>query len=96
MRPLALDEKASKLLDEAARETLKAALADLEGVEDWQVSTIEAAVRETAGRLDLKLGKVAQPLRAALTGRTVSPSVFEVMYVLRRDETLARIGDQLA
>ena len=56
---------------------------------------IDAAAREYAERKGLKLGKVAQPLRAALTGRTVSPGIFEVMVLIGRDETLARLGDQI-
>ena len=68
----------------------------LEAVSDWRVPMIEAAMRAFAGTKGSKLGKVAQPLRAALTGRTVSPGIFEVMVLIGRDETLARLGDQAA
>jgi len=95
-RPLALDDKAQRLLDPAGRATL-AALADALGtLTDWSTGPLEAAVRAVAEARALKLGQVAQPLRAALTGRAVSPPVFDVMAVLGREETLARIRDQVA
>ena len=65
-------------------------------VDDWSVGATEAAVKGFAAGRDLKLGKVAQPLRAALTGRTASPGIFEVLAILGRDESLARIADQAA
>lgn len=92
-RPLALDDKASKLLDADARAIL-AKLAPRLGAVDWTVPALEAAVRAFVEESGLKLGKVAQPLRAALTGRSVSPPVFDVMVVLGRDEALPRIRDQ--
>jgi glutamyl-tRNA synthetase len=95
-RPLALDEKAAKLLDVPARATLGELLRQLETAPDWQVATLEALVRTYAEQARQKLGKVAQPLRAALTGSTVSPPVFDVMAVLGREEALARIRDQAA
>ena len=58
---------------------------------DWQIETLESLIRDFADREDLKLGKVAQPLRVALTGRTTSPGVFDVIAILGRDEALARI-----
>jgi len=93
-RPLALDEKAAGLLDAAARATLAELLTQLEAAPEWTVPTLEALVRAFADRTGQKLGKVAQPLRAALTGRTVSPPVFDVMAVLGREEALARLRDQ--
>ena len=66
----------------------------LEGVEDWKAPAIEAVVRDFVEKSGLKLGKIAQPLRAALTGSAVSPPVFDVMAVLGQDEALARIRDQ--
>jgi glutamyl-tRNA synthetase len=94
-RPLVLDEKASKLVDADA----KAALGDLAKIfaasPDWAAAPLEAALRVYTEEKGLKLGKVAQPLRAALTGRAVSPPVFDVMAVLGRDEALARIKDQV-
>jgi glutamyl-tRNA synthetase len=95
-RPLALDDKAAKLLDADARALLVGLLPGLEAVKDWAAPALEAAVRTFAEAGGQKLGKVAQPLRAALTGRSVSPPVFDVMAVLGREEALARIRDQAA
>jgi glutamyl-tRNA synthetase len=69
-------------------------LPEIESVTDWQVPALEAAVRAFAESAGVKLGKIAQPLRAALTGKSVSPPVFDVMAALGRDEALARIRDQ--
>jgi glutamyl-tRNA synthetase len=55
---------------------------------------IERTVREFANNMELKLGKVAQPLRAALTGRTTSPGIFDVLFALGKKESIARIRDQ--
>jgi glutamyl-tRNA synthetase len=66
----------------------------LESVEPWTPEKLDAAVRAYAEGAGLKLGKVAQPLRAALTGRTTSPGIFDVLEVLGRHESLARIRDQ--
>ncbi|MCT8974362.1 glutamate--tRNA ligase [Microbaculum marinisediminis] len=95
-RPLSLDQKAAKILDDGARETLSAVLPVLEAAPQWDAASLEAAVKafaETSGR---KLGTVAQPLRAALTGRATSPGIFDVLAVLGREESLARIADQTA
>jgi len=94
-RPLALDEQAGKLLDAAGRETLAALLPRLEGIEPWTQDGVEAALRGFADETGRKLGKVAQPLRAALTGRSTSPGIFDVLNVLGREESLARIRDQV-
>ncbi len=94
-RPLALDEKASAILDADAKGVLRAVLPGLRAVTDWSAQAAEAAVRAYAEQSGLKLGKVAQPLRAALTGRSTSPGVFDVLAVLGRDESLARISDQI-
>jgi glutamyl-tRNA synthetase len=93
-RPLSLDDKARKLMDAEAQTILGALLPRLAAAEDWTPSALEALVRTYTEETGAKLGKVAQPLRSALTGRTVSPPVFDVMSVLGRDETLARLGDQ--
>jgi glutamyl-tRNA synthetase len=93
-RPLQLDAQAEKLLDQAARETLAALLPRLEAVEPWSHEGLEAAVRAYAEEADVKLGKVAQPLRAALTGKATSPGIFDVLDVLGREEAIARIRDQ--
>jgi len=93
-RPLEVDDKAEKQLDEAGRETLAALLPKLKDVEPWTPDALEACVRGFAEATDRKLGKVAQPLRAALTGRTTSPGIFDVLEVLGREESLGRIADQ--
>jgi glutamyl-tRNA synthetase len=94
-RPLALDDKASAILDSDAKNVLKAILPGLSATREWSAAAAETAVRAYAEGAGLKLGKVAQPLRAALTGRATSPGVFDVLAVLGRDESLARIGDQI-
>ena len=94
-RPLNLDDKARKLMDAEAKAILAALVPRLKDVQDWNPSTLEALVRGYAEETDTKLGKVAQPLRSALTGRTVSPPVFDVMAVLGREEALARLCEQI-
>jgi glutamyl-tRNA synthetase len=94
-RPLALDDKAVAILDADAKGVLKALLPGLAAVSDWTAQNTEAVVRAFAEQSGLKLGKVAQPLRAALTGRSTSPGVFDVLAVLGREESLARISDQI-
>ena len=93
-RPLALDDKAAKLVDAEAGRILSALLARFETERDWSAGALEANVRAYAEETGTKLGKVAQPLRAALTGRSVSPPVFDVMSVLGREEALARIRER--
>ena len=93
-RPLSLDAKADKQLDEAARAMLGEIAERFDALQEFTAETTEACVRAFAEEKDLKLGKVAQPLRAALTGRTTSPPVFDVLDVLGRTESLARIRDQ--
>jgi glutamyl-tRNA synthetase len=92
-RPLVPDEKAAAILDESARAALQAISGRLAQLADWSADSTEAAVRAYAEETGLKLGKVAQPLRAALTGRSTSPPVFDVLAVLGREESLARIAD---
>jgi glutamyl-tRNA synthetase len=94
-RPLDVDELAQKLLDRSAREMLGALLPALSKVNPWTHDSIEAAVKVFAEESGRKLGKVAQPLRAALTGRSISPGIFDVLAVLGREESLARIADQV-
>lgn len=93
MRPLEFTEKAKKLLSDDAQKIL-AQLLEAIGSINWTEQEIEQAVRDFSEQNDLKLGKVAQPLRAALTGSTMSPGIFEVLAILGRDESLARIRDQ--
>jgi glutamyl-tRNA synthetase len=94
-RPLEIDENAQELLTHGARAILQAAHEKLSGLADWQAPSLEAAIREVAEGSGVKLGKLAQPLRAALTGRTTSPGIFDVLALLGRDESLARIADQM-
>ena len=93
-RPLVLNDQARKLLDKEGRKTLAVLLPRLEAVSPWSPETLDAAVRHFAEETGQKLGKVAQPLRAALTGKTTSPGIFDVLDVLGRAESLARIKDQ--
>ncbi len=92
-RPLSLDEKAAKLVDADARAVLGAIIPRLEAAPEWTAANLEAEVRSFAESSGAKLGKIAQPLRAALTGRSISPPVFDVMHALGRDESLARLKD---
>jgi len=90
--PLTFNDKARDLLANPDTQKHISELAEiLGGVTLWDESQLDTAVREYAERNELKLGQVAQPLRAALTGSNVSPGIFEVMVVLGRDETLARL-----
>jgi glutamyl-tRNA synthetase len=91
--PLPINEAAQKILTGDARALLGRLLAALSGLNDWTEAVLEAEVNRLAEAEGLKLGKVAQPLRAALTGSNVSPGIFEVAAILGRDETLRRIGD---
>jgi glutamyl-tRNA synthetase len=95
-RPIALDADAAKLLDEQARERLTALAQALGNLATWHDSGLEAAVRAQAEAAGMKLGNLAQPLRAALTGSIASPGIFEVMAVLGREEVLARLADAVA
>ena len=92
-RPLVPDAKAAKLLAGPGRDHLAKLLPTLDGLKDWQAAILEPAVKGYAGDAGAKLGEVAQPLRAALTGRAESPGLFEVMEALGRDESLGRIRD---
>jgi glutamyl-tRNA synthetase len=93
-RPVRLDEKAEAQMTGEARAVLGRVARDLAMVDPWSAEAAEAAVRAFAERSGAKLGAVAQPLRAALTGRTTSPGIFDVLAVLGKAESLARIGDQ--
>jgi len=93
-RPLPIDPSAREQLTPEARSMLSKMGAVLERLSDWTVASIDAAVRAFAEEQGLKLGKVAQPMRAALTGRTISPGIFEVMVLIGKPESLARIADQ--
>jgi glutamyl-tRNA synthetase len=93
-RPIPLDDKATAMLTPDAKGLLAEVGAELTAVEPWTPESTEQAVRTFAERKGAKLGAVAQPLRAALTGRTTSPGIFEVLNVLGKTESLARLADQ--
>ena len=95
-RPLVPDAKAAEILAGGGREHLRALQAPLAELTVWTAGTTEAVVRAYAETSGTKLGQVAQPLRAALTGKGTSPGIFDVLEVLGRDESLARIADALA
>jgi glutamyl-tRNA synthetase len=92
-RPLVPSDKAARLLDAAACERLAGLLPSLAGLPAWEPAALEQAVRAYAEECHLKLGQIAQPLRAALTGSDASPGIFDVMAVLGREEVLGRIAD---
>ena len=94
-RPIQPDEKASKSLDPVSRGILKQLTPHLQTV-TWDRDSLEATLNEFAAAQDTKFGKLAGPLRAALAGRAVTPSVFDMMLVLGRQETLARLEDAAA
>ncbi len=95
-RPLPLNEKAIKLLKPEALQIIKSLRDSFSLLENWTEETLEDEVRNRAENEGIKLGKVAQPLRAALSGSNVSPPIFKVMTVLGKDETLGRIDDALS
>jgi len=95
-RPVPLDDKAKALLTAPAKALLHDIALELAAVEPWTNEATEQAVRRFAERQGAKLGTVAQPLRAALTGRTTSPGIFEVLAVLGKAESLGRIADQVS
>lgn len=94
-RPLALDEGAKTLLEGDAAHLLETLSGALGGSTAWDETALENVVRQVAEDAGLGLGKVAQPLRAALTGRTTSPGIFDVLLLLGREESLARINDAI-
>ena len=89
-----MEPKAEEILAAGGRAHIKALLPRLAALTDWTAASSEAAVRAYAEEQGAKLGAIAQPLRAALTGRTTSPGVFDVLATLGRDESLARLTDQ--
>jgi len=93
-RPLEMDAKAEEILARGGRLHLKTLLPRLAALSDWTAASAEAVVRAYAEEEGAKLGIVAQPLRAALTGRSTSPGIFDVLAVLGREESLGRIADQ--
>ena len=92
-RPLTMEPKAEALLTPEAR-ALLGKIHTTFAAADWAMEPLEAALKAMAAELELGLGKLAQPLRAALTGQTTSPGIFDVLVLLGRDESLARIAAQ--
>jgi glutamyl-tRNA synthetase len=95
-RPLPIDADAASLLEGGAPALLQRMHAALDAVADWDTEALENAVRQVAEDAGVKLGQVAQPLRAALTGKRTSPGIFDVLAVLGREESLGRISDRMA
>ena len=93
-RPLVLDAKAASILDAGGRAHIARMIPRLAALADWNAASLEAAVRLYSSEAAIKLGDAAQPLRAALTGRAASPGIFDVLEVLGREESLARLQDQ--
>jgi glutamyl-tRNA synthetase len=93
-RPLGLDERASEIIASGGRAHLAALLPRLRALSDWTSAATEAVVRDYALENGAKLGQIAQPLRAATTGRATSPGIFDVLAVLGREESLGRLADQ--
>jgi glutamyl-tRNA synthetase len=92
-RPLEFDAKAAKALDDDSRALLGKLATELLSLEPWTKESLEAAIRSFADTTGVKFGKVAQPLRAALTGSSASPGIFDVLVALERQESLDRIND---
>jgi len=95
-RPLEMTEKASSLLDDEARARLALVSRALAQENHWTSEALEATTKALAEELGLGLGKLAQPMRAALTGTTTSPGIFDVLVLLGREEALARLDAQAA
>lgn len=94
-RPIPLEEKAQNILNKTDKDILAALAETLGTIPDWTQEPIEKAVKGFAEAKSLGFGKVAQPLRAAVCGQMASPALFDVLYVLGKDETLARLADQI-
>jgi glutamyl-tRNA synthetase len=94
-RPLPVDDKAKALLGDEGKANLKTIAEILSACNDWSAINLENAIKTHAEASGIKLGKFAQPLRAALTGTSTSPGIFEVLEVLGREESLGRIADQV-
>ncbi len=95
-RPLPMDDKAAQIIRDGGAEALAGLIPLLESAEDWSALALESLVKAHAEAQGLKLGKLAQPLRAALTGTSTSPGIFDVLEVLGRDEALGRLKDQVS
>jgi len=92
-RPIQLDEKAKAIINNGGREIISGLLSQLTDLQDWNQASLEQLCREYSEKIGQKLGNVAQPLRAAIAGKTTSPSMFEVMEILGKQETIGRLKD---
>ena len=92
-QPIPMEEKASKLLDKDGLAVIKGILPELETLKDWTPESIEQCIRNYTEANDTKLGKVAQPIRAAVTGKATSPGAFDVLQILGREVSIARMKD---
>lgn len=95
-RPLQMTEKAAELLNDEGRQRVGAIAARLRSENNWTIEALEATTKALAEELAVGLGKLAQPMRAALTGTTTSPGIFDVLVLLGREESLARLDAQAA
>jgi glutamyl-tRNA synthetase len=95
VRPLPMADKAAALLNPEGKTLLGGLTKALRDQNDWTAAALEAVVRQFSEQEKAKLGQIAQPLRAALTGSTTSPGIFEVMEILGRSECLGRLEDVL-
>ena len=93
--PAEIDEKAAKALDDAGRIVLRDLIDVFDKIPQWSADVLQASLKDYATSKDLKVGKVFQPLRAALTGSMASPGVVEVAEVIGKGETIARIRVQV-
>ena len=94
-RPIVPDEAAARALDSVSRGILKSLTPQLQNA-SWTKDALEVILSQAAAANGLGFGKIAAPLRAALAGRTVTPSVYDMMLVIGRDETVARLQDAAA
>lgn len=92
-RPIPMEDNAAKLLDEDGLAVIKGILPAFEALKDWSVESTEHCIRDYTEKNDTKLGKVAQPIRAALTGKATSPGAFDVLQILGRDVSISRMKD---
>ncbi|MBY0519777.1 MAG: hypothetical protein K2P79_05055, partial [Sphingomonas sp.] len=95
-RPMSMDHAAALLLEGDAPKLLASVHAALDALDGWDTEGLETAVKRVAEDAGVKLGAVAQPLRAALTGKKTSPGIFDVLVLLGRAESLGRIADRMA
>lgn len=95
-RPIALEEKARNILGKTQPDVLTGLVSALSDIEEWTPNILQPVIKDVAQNHELGFGKVAQPLRASVCGKMASPDLFDVLFVLGKDETLARLNDQLA